>query len=99
MNEKKIKQLFEAARLETLPAPPPDFAADVLRAVRREPAAKPDEPFSIFDHLNRLFPRVALAAAAVIVFCAVADFTASLPGVEDGAAQVSAQILFSAEGL
>ena len=42
MNESKLKQLFESARKETAPAPPPDFAADVLRAVHREPPAKRD---------------------------------------------------------
>jgi hypothetical protein len=99
MNEKKMKQLFASARRTAAPEPPPDFAADVLRAVRLEPAAKFDGPASLFDHLNMLFPRAALAATAVIIVCAVTDLAANLPGVEDGAAQVSAQFLFNAGDL
>ena len=94
MNEKKIKQLFTAARNEAAPLPPPDFAADVLRAVRREPAAAAAPATSLFDQLNFLFPRFALAAAAVIVLCVAADFgftSAGLPEPGDGAAQWSAQ--------
>ena len=101
MNEKKLNQLFASARNESAPAPPADFAADVLRAMHREPQLKP-EAFSIFDQLNLLFPRVALAAAAVIVLCMAADFgltAAGLPEIGDGAAQVSAQFLFNAEEL
>ena len=64
MNENKLKQLFESARQETAPAPPPDFAADILRAVRCGPPLKRMENFSVFDQLNLLFPRIALAAAA-----------------------------------
>ena len=101
MNAKKLNQLFAAARNETTPVPPADFAADVLRAVRREPPL-PLETLSVFDQLNSLFPRLALAAAAVIVLCAVADFgltAAGLPEVGDGTARVSAQFLFNAEEL
>ena len=96
MNEKKIKSLFASARKESAPVPPMEFATDVLRAVRREPPSTP-RPFSIFDQLNFLFPRLAVAAVALIVLCIAADFgltSAGLPEVGDGATQVSAQFLF-----
>ena len=94
MNEKKIKQLFTAARSETAPLPPTAFAADVLRAVHREPTVSATPAASLFDQLNYLFPRLALAAAVVIGLCVAADFgftSAGLPELGDGAAQWSAQ--------
>ena len=99
MNEKKLKQLFGAARKQSAPAPPADFATDVLRAIHREPLAPAAESFSVWEHLNGLFPRVALAAAAVIILCVAADWgltAAGLPDVSDGAAQVTSQYLFNA---
>jgi hypothetical protein len=97
MNEKKLKQLFAAARQEPAPAPAPDFAADVVRAVRQEPPSKLIERFSIFDQLNRWFPRVALAAAAVIILCVAADYgltAAGLPELNDSVSQASSQLFF-----
>ena len=102
MNEKKMKQLFASARNEAAPAPSADFAADVLRAVRREPPPASPGSFSVWEHLNALFPRVALAAAAVIILCAAADWgltAAGVPGISDGAAQVTSQFLFNSEDL
>jgi hypothetical protein len=101
MNEKKIKQLFAAARQEPAPAPPADFAADVLRVVRQAPTRLP-ESFSVWNHLDRLFPRVAAAAAAAILFCVAADWgitAAGYPGIDEAAAQVTSQILFPGEDL
>ena len=94
MNEKKLNQLFTAARSETAPLPPADFAADVLRALHREPTVAATPAASLFDQLNFLFPRLALAAAVVIGLCVAADFgftSAGLPELGDGAAQLSAQ--------
>ena len=94
MNEKKLNQLFTSARNETAPPPPADFAADVLRAVHREPTVAATPAASLFDQLNFLFPRLALAAAVVIGLCVAADFgftSAGLPEPGDGAAQWSAQ--------
>jgi hypothetical protein len=94
MNADKIKKLFAAARNETAPLPSANFADGVLRAVRREPPTTARASVSIFDQLNVLFPRLALAAAAVIVLCIAADFgftSAGLPELDDGAAQLSAQ--------
>lgn len=102
MNNKKIDQLFAAARNEPAPAAPPDFAVDVLRAVRREPALMPAPANSMGDYLNLLFPRVALAAAGIIILCVAAELglTASgLPGVTDEVAQGSSQYFFDTEDL
>jgi anti-sigma-K factor RskA len=102
MNEKKLKQLFAAARNEVAPAPSVDFAGDVLRAVRREALPAPAASLSVWDHLNALFPRLALAAAAVIVLCVAADWgltVAGVPVISDGATQLTSQFLFNSEDL
>ncbi len=101
MNKNKLKQLFESVRNESAPAPPPDFAADVLRAVRREPPAELKGGLSIFDQLNLLFPRIALASAAVVILCVTADFgltVAGVPGLSGGVLQISAQWLLTPNG-
>jgi anti-sigma-K factor RskA len=98
MNEKKLKQLFDAARQDAAPAAPADFAADVLRAVYRAPPPMPAEASSVLEQLNGWFPRVGLAAAAIIVLCVAADWSltaAGLPGVGEGAAQATSQYLFN----
>ena len=95
MNENKLKRLFDSARKEPAPAVPPDFAEGVLRAVRREPAARASAPFPIFDQLNFLFPRLAAAAAVVIVLCAIGNLM--LPGADDE--MVSAEQNLSLEDL
>lgn len=102
MNKRKLNRLFELARNEPAPAPPEDFAADVLRAVRREPRGAMAEALSIFDQLNLLFPRIALAAVAVIVLCVAVDFgltAAGIPGLGDGLSQISAQWLLTPDEL
>jgi hypothetical protein len=102
MNEKKLKQLFEAARKEAAPVPPADFAADLLRAVHREPAVRPAGSDSVLDQLNRWFPRLALASAAIIIICVAADYgltSAGLPELGDGAAQISSQFDLNEDGL
>jgi len=98
MNKRKLNQLFELARKESAPVPPEDFAADVLRAIHREPPVTRREALKISDQLNRLFPRIAFAAAAIIVLCLTADFAltaAGVPGLSDGWSQLSAQWLLS----
>jgi hypothetical protein len=102
MNEKKLKQLFASARKEAAPAPATDFAADVLRAIHREPPPRAMKSVSVWEHLNGLFPRLALVAVAVIILSVAADWgltAAGLPGVGEGAAQVTSQFLFNAEDL
>lgn len=102
MNEKNLKNLFAAARNESAPAVPADFADDILRAIHREPPPKSVAAFSVWEHLNELFPRVALAAAAVIILCVAADWgltAAGLPGIGDGTAQAESQYLLDVEDL
>jgi hypothetical protein len=74
MNERDLKKLMDAARRETPPVPPPDFAACVMAAVRREPHEK---AATLWEQLDRLFPRLAIAAAAVMAVCALADICQS----------------------
>jgi hypothetical protein len=101
MSEQKLKKLFAAARNETAPAPSADFAADVLRAVRREKMDLSPETFSIFDQLNLLFPKLACVAALVIVLGVAEDFgltAAGVPDLGDGVSQISSQWLFTGNG-
>ncbi len=102
MNHRKLKQLFASACQETSPAPPEDFAADVLRTIRREPPVAVPETISIFDQLNLWFPRLALASSAIIVVCVAADYgltAAGVPSLGDGVSQLSAQWLLTPTGL
>jgi hypothetical protein len=96
MNEDKLRKLLAAARREPPPAPPEDFTANVLRAVRLEPPiALPADSF--LNDLDWLFPRVALAALAVIILCVTADYAlaaAGLPGLGEGFSLFTAQWLF-----
>jgi len=102
MNDHNLSKLFAAARNEPAPTAPAEFSADVLRAIGREPAPRPAMAASVFDHLNGLFPRVGLAAAAIIVLCVAADLGVTaigMPGVDDGTAQVASQYLFNSDDL
>jgi hypothetical protein len=95
MNDRKLKRLFETARNEPSPAAPEGFDFQVMGAIRRE---RKEETISLFDQLNRLFPRVACAAALVIVLCVAGEFATSamhLPGLNDGLAQISDQWFFA----
>jgi hypothetical protein len=94
MNKRKLNRLFDLARTEPAPVPPDDFAADVLRAVHREPPGAVAEMLTFTEQLNRLFPRIAFAAATIIVVCIALDFgltAAGIPGLSDGVSQISAQ--------
>ena len=98
MNKRKLNQLFELARNEPVPVPPEAFAADLLRVVHREPRATAPETPSVFDQLNLLFPRIALASVAMIVLCVGLDYglaAAGMPGVNDGLSRISAQWLLT----
>lgn len=102
MNAQKIPKLLAAARAENPPAPPEHFAAAVLRAVRREPPRPPLAAPTVFDQLNRLFPRLAWVAVLVIVLGIAADYgltAAGLPDMGDGVVQFSSQWLFTGTGL
>ena len=102
MNDEKLKRLFASARKNAAPAPGGNFASGVLRAIRSEPPPGTAEAFSLWEHLNSLFPRVAVAAAALIVLSVAADWgltAAGLPGLNEGAAQVTSQYFFNSEDL
>lgn len=99
MNKNKLKQLFASAQKESAPVPSLEFPADVLRGVRREPPPMPVGSLSVWENLNDLFPRLALAAVVVIVLCVAADWgltAAGVPGVSDGTTQAVSQYLFNA---
>jgi len=96
MSEEKLRKLFTAAREETAPVPPEDFLEDVLRMARSEPRVMA-RTSSLSDGLDRLFPRIAFAALAVIVLCVAADFVltaAGMPELGDGLSLFSAQWFF-----
>lgn len=102
MKNSKLKQLFAAARRETAPVPPENFAADVLRVIHREAPPVAPEVISVLDQLNSWFPRLTLAASAFIVLCVALDYgltAAGMPSLSDGAAQLSAQWLLTPTGL
>jgi hypothetical protein len=89
MNE-KLNQLFTAARRERPAAPAEGFAALVMNQIQRNPA-RPE--LSMSDLLGMWFPRLAAAAAAVIVLFVVGDFVSSsnAPSLSESAAQLSDQ--------
>jgi len=93
MSEKKLNQLFAAARRSTGPKPSAGFADQVVRSLRQEPPTGEPEP-SLFDELNALFPRVALAALAVIALGVAANLAlgaSELTDWGDGVTQISTQ--------
>ena len=95
MNERKLQKLFAAARSEPAPAPAAGFDSRVVRAIQRELKAG---PVSVFDHLDRLLPRLAWAAVLAIGLCVAGDFGLAalhLPGLSDGVAEISEQWLFA----
>jgi len=99
MTDFKLRQLFDQARKEALPVPPPDFEFETLRRIRAEqrPASA-----TVFDQLNALFPRLALAAVLMIALCVAGDLWFSSAADSDlasGVAQVSENWLFAADGL
>ena len=101
MNERKWEQLLAAARKEPIPAPSEAFEINVLRALRDGRHAERPGTLSLFDQLNLLFPRLAWAAAAIIVLGVAVDFglTASgVPGLGDGVSQISTQWLLAPDG-
>jgi hypothetical protein len=99
MNKSKLDQLLQQARATPPPVSSPGFEADVLRAIRAEPDRSARPSGSLFDELGRWFPRLAWAAAGLIVLCVAADFALVAAGVsdlDDDVAQVSEQLIFNA---
>lgn len=88
MNAKKLKQLLNAARRENPPAPTEGFDALVMRQIQCNPARA---ELSISDLLGLWFPRLAVAAAALIAVCVISDALSSGPSLTESAAQLSDQ--------
>jgi hypothetical protein len=88
MNNEKLNRLFNTARGETPAAPAEGFEALVMRQIQRDPARA---ELSISDVLGLWFPRLAVAAAAIIAVCVIGDFMSSGPSLTDSAAQLSVQ--------
>ena len=94
MNENKLKKLFEAARNEAPPLPPGNFESRVVREIQREPRS-PHAASLFVEQLNTLVPRIALAAAAVVIACVVFEAVSDGPDVTESVAQISDQWLFA----
>lgn len=90
MNNRKLRELIGAARKQKSAAPTEGFDLLVMQQIRCNPARM---ELSITDVLGRWFPRLALAAVAVIALCVVTEFTSTGPDLTDSAAQLSAQYL------
>jgi hypothetical protein len=99
MNERKLNQLFGAARKEPAPAPPEGFDQTIMRSVRRDPPSATRPALSLFDQLNLLFPRLALASAAIVLLCVAGELamSATTPSLTDDVAQLSDQWLLTAD--
>jgi hypothetical protein len=88
MNDRKLNQLFNAASRETPAAPTEGFESLVMQQISRHPARA---ELSISDLLGQWFPRLAVAAAAIIAVCVIGDFVSSGPSLTDSAVQLSDQ--------
>jgi len=74
MKDKKLNQLFAAARRENPPAVPAGFAERVQHSIEQSATANaPVITLSFIDQLNRNFTRYAVSAAAMIMLCAALE--------------------------
>jgi hypothetical protein len=90
MNEKKLNQLFAAARQETPPAVPASFAERVQRGLNPAERSAP-VVVSFVDQLNRNFVRYAVTAAAMIMICVAVEIGQSFsrePSIDDDVNQI-----------
>jgi hypothetical protein len=90
MNDHKLNQLFRVLKRSTPPAPAEGLDQLVMQRIRRNPARS---EITLSDVLGRWFPRLALAAVAVIALCIAGDFAYSTngPSLSESAAQLSIQ--------
>jgi hypothetical protein len=91
MNDKKLNQLFAAARQENPPAVPADFAERVQRGLNPSATANAPVVVSFLDQLNRNFGRYAAVAAAMIVLCVAVEISQSFsqePSIDDDVNQI-----------
>ncbi|MDB6065374.1 MAG: hypothetical protein JWR26_1582 [Pedosphaera sp.] len=97
MNDHELKKLFGLARHETPPVAPAGFDARVVSALRREQRVA---PLSLWDQLEQLFPRLAIASVLAISLCIMADFGLSSldhSSLSADVGQISEQWLFGAD--
>jgi len=90
MNDKKLNQLFAAARREKPPTVPADFAERVQRGLGQAASSTP-VVINFWDQLNRNFARYAVAAAAMIMLCAAVEISQSFshdPSIDDDVNQI-----------
>jgi len=90
MNDKKLNQLFAAARRETPPVVPAGFAERVQRGLGQS-SASTTTVVSFWDQLNHNFARYAVAAAAMIMLCAAVELSQSFnhdPSIADDVNQI-----------
>jgi hypothetical protein len=92
MNDPKLKQLFNAAGKEVPPAPADGFEARVIRSLGRK---SPVETLSLWQELERLFPRVALASLLLAGACVLGDYARTSPELACDLDTLSAQWLFA----
>lgn len=99
MKDRTLNQLFRAAAKDTPPGAAPGFEQLVLAAIR-EPEVRPEtDAGSLFEQLSRLFPRIAGAAAVVMVLCVAADYglaSRAPADLTDSLTELSEQWLFAA---
>ena len=93
MKKDKLSELFKMARAEALPAAPEGFEQDLMRVVQRQTGRQSP---SLVDQLGALFPRLAMASAAVIVCCALILSSSDQSSLTDKVAELSQQWLFAA---
>ena len=97
MNKDKLSRLLKRASEEQSPVPPVDFTWRVTQAIHHGPLLSN----TLFDQLNDLFPRLAVAAALVMCLCVITDFYFSAQdgtGLIPGVAQISEDWLFTTKG-
>jgi len=93
MKGKKLDQLFQAARGVAAPAASATLAEDVVRALRQEPPAAGREPTTLFEELNRHFPRLAWLTLVILVLGVAANVAlgpADTESLDAGLTQISA---------
>ncbi len=73
MKDKKLNQLFAAARRENPPDVPASFAERVQHSLEQSASDNTPAIVSFLDQLNRNFTRYAVSAAAMIMLCAALE--------------------------
>jgi len=90
MDENKLDKLFAAARRETPPSVPANFAERVQRELSQAVQGAP-VVVGFVDQLNRNFTRYAVAAAAMIAICIAVEIGQSFshePSIDDDVNQI-----------